>query len=91
MNTNEDYVGSTASPDVLTVSQAVQSMMMDMSQDERDAVEQATQQAMDQPEDFIRYMIIVLQEYRKLLDTIVGALVRREILRAGESDDAPSA
>ncbi len=90
MGESKDNLGTAASPDVFSLSQSVQSMLMDMDVETRAATELAAQQAMENPEDFVKYVIIILQEYRLHIDTIVGALLRREILKM-DVHDAPRA
>lgn len=86
----KDNLGVTVSPDTFTLAQSVLSMTIDMPQHVRDNVELAVKQAMESPEDFIRYVIIVLGDYRQQLDAVVGALVHEGILTVEENDDALS-
>ncbi len=87
----KDNLGEQASPDVFTLTQAVQNMMIDMPQHTREHIELATKQAMENPEDFVRYVIILLGDYRQQMDSIVGALVKEGTITVLEEDNAPSA
>ncbi len=91
MSPSKDNLGTLATPDEFTLSQATMSMLMDMDQETREATEKAAKQAIANPEDFVKYVIISLLEHRKHIDTVIGALVRRDILRVEETDSAPSA
>lgn len=91
MPIKEDNMGKTATPDIFTLSDSVMSMMIDMPQHLRDNIERSVTQAMENPEDFIRYVIIMLGDYRQQLNTVLGALVNEGVLNITEEDDAPSA
>ncbi len=91
MMPSKDNTGYYAAPTEFSLSDSVANMMIDMPQHARDNIEVSVKQAMENPEDFIRYVIIVLGDYRQQLDTVLGALVNEGVLTITEEDDAPSA
>ncbi len=88
---DKDNTGQYNAPTEFSLSDSVLSMTIDMEQHVRENIEVAVKQAMENPEDFIRYVIIMLGGYRQQLDTVLGALVNEGVITITEEDNAPSA
>jgi len=87
----KDHTGSYASPLVMTLPDAVKSMIIDMTEESRAQVKLAVEQSLADQEAFMAYVIISFGNIREQLDTVLAALVHAEIITVEDNDDAPRA
>ncbi len=86
-----DDHGQYSSPSTFSLSDCVLNIMMDLSPQVRDNIEVAVKQAMENPEDFIRYIIVTLGDCRQQLNGVLSSLAHEGIITLEEEDNAPSA
>ncbi len=91
MMSDKDDHGQYSYPSTFSLSDCVLDIMMDLSPQTRDHVEVAVKQAMENPEDFIRYVIITLGDCRQQLNSVISHLAHEGIITLEEEDNAPSA
>lgn len=85
--TTKHTTGMSVDPNDITISDAVSTMMSKFDQEKLANVQVMVEQAKDDPESFLAYILISIHDMRGMLDVVIETLVKHDMLTVTVSDD----